>query len=128
MTPTLQQHKFYQALGYLFYAIAAADKNLRTLEIESLHQLIKTTWIPLNEESEAVFQIQIIFDRLLEQHCEGKYALATFKKFEEKHKDIFTDDVKKRIWETVNTIAESVAGKNKSELVMLSKLSIMFKN
>ncbi len=39
----------------------------------------------------------------------------------------FNDLRKKYIWTTVNSMAEAMNGKNKSELVLLSQLSVLFK-
>ncbi len=125
--------KFYQSLGYLFYAVAAADKTVKPKEVETLIQIIKTDWLPVaNTESsitkETVLQIQVAFDRLTKEAADSKGAMAVFRSFKEKHENIFTQEVKTRIWKTVNSIAEAVAGKNKSELVLLSQLSILLKS
>jgi hypothetical protein len=127
MTPSLQKYKLHEALGYLFYAIAAADKKVAPREIEVFKSIIKTDWLPAEEKVEALFQVEIVFDRLLEQMVDADAALGTFKLFKENHSDLFTDELKKRIWKTANSMAEAVAGKNKSELVLLSQLSVVFR-
>jgi hypothetical protein len=127
MTPSHQKYKLHEALGYLFYAIAAADKKVAPKEMELFRSIIQTDWLPIEGMVEPLFQVEIVFDRLLEQNVDADAALGTFKLFKEEHSELFTDALKKRIWKTVNSMAEAVAGKNKSELVLLSKLSVIFR-
>ena len=60
---------FYQNLGKLFYAIAAADKTVHTAEINTLKEIVKTKWLdvdPTNDvfDTDAAYQIEIVFDWL----------------------------------------------------------------
>jgi len=61
--------EFYQILGKLFYAIAASDKVVHKVEIETLKELIKTVWVPLDDyedefHEDAAYQIETVFDWL----------------------------------------------------------------
>ena len=60
---------FYRNLGKLFFAIAATDKTVKDIEFDTLKNLVKTQWIPLDniEDSygtDTAFQIEIVFDWL----------------------------------------------------------------
>ena len=123
MTLTSYTDKFYQALAHLCYAIIATDKSVRTEEVVALRQLLNSEW---PNEEEHPHPVQLTFEQLIQQKAEVKEAMNYFKTFKENNEPLFTENTKKRIWKTVNTLAESVAGKNKSELVLLSQLSALF--
>ena len=114
---------FYEAIGYLCYAISAADRKVKLDEIKVLKKILTEDWLPQNHPSEAILKIQIVFEKLINQNLESDAAMIFFKLFKESHNELFTPDTKELIWKTVNSIAEAVAGKNKSELVLLSKLN-----
>ena len=121
---------FYQNLGKLFFAIAAADKNVDEAEIKSLKNHVTKHWVDLEDTtdffgSDAAFQIEIVFDWLVEEMPDAADCYKDFQSFRKKHDSLFTQKVKDMIWETCEEIASSFSGKNKSELVMLSKVAII---
>ncbi len=124
--------KLYQNLGKLFYAIAAADNNVSQAEINTLVKLVNTEWLPMEKTedeygTDEVFQIEIIFDWLIEEEASPAVCMADFIAFKKAHESLFTDQVKKLTWKTANSIASAFSGKNKSELVMLHELSAVLK-
>ncbi|WP_452228062.1 MULTISPECIES: hypothetical protein [unclassified Lacinutrix] len=123
-TPT-----FFKNLGKLFYAIAASDKKVEVLEIESLKEIIQSQWLPMASlDPVAVQQIESTFNTLQEEDYQNTEALyqdfVTYKK-EETH--LFTNSIKSLILQTSNAIASSFSGRNKSELIMLAKLEMELK-
>ncbi len=124
---SIKAHKFHQALGYLFYAVASADKIVAPKEVATLKQLISRAWLPLFRQSEIVFQIQFTFDKLSKEEVSSRTAFEVFKKYKRANRGSFNDQRKKHIWTTVNSIAETINGKNKSELILLSQLSVLLK-
>ena len=123
--------KFYQSLGKLFYAIAAADKIVRDTEIVTLIELVKTKWVPLDDfedefQVDAAYQIETVFDWL---DSEGDLAAENyfkeFKTFKKENEQLFTEKRKQLIWETSSAIANSFSGKNKSEIIMLTRLKMV---
>lgn len=119
--------KLYQELGRLFYAVSACDKSIRKEEIDALKKIIREKWINLDDTSDefntdTAFQIEIVFDWLLENNWDAKTALADFEKFRNEHQKLFTNELKDLILLTANKIADSFASKNKSELIFISKL------
>lgn len=126
-TPEVMNH-LYQNLGKLFFAVAAADKKINDREIESLKKHVTNYWMDLENTkdhfgSDAAYQIEIVFDWLIDEMPEAEEALDDFESFRKNHDSIFTPKVKEMIWKTCDDIASSFNGKNKSELVMLSRIA-----
>lgn len=118
---------FYQNLGKLFYAIAAADKVVRSEEVAALKDIVQKEWVKIDEindefGTDTAYQIEIIFDWLDENQPEADDAFNDFKDYREDHKNLFDPKIDKLIWKTADGIAASFAGKNKAEVIMLSKL------
>jgi hypothetical protein len=123
--------KFYQNLGKLFYAVAAADRVVREQEIIRLKEIIRQEWLPLDDAvddfgTDAAYQMQTVFDWLKEHNAEADACLKSFKSFMDKHSSLFTVQVMEKIWKTVNSVASAFAGKNKSELIILNKINHLF--
>ncbi len=124
---------FYQNLGKLFYAIAASDKVVRASEYESLRKIVKKEWLKLDEIEDqfgvdAAYQIEIVFDWLDYQELDGAASYDQFETYYKGHTSQFNKKIKALVWNTCNAIAGAFSGKNKSELMMLGKLKILFEN
>jgi len=123
--------EFYQSLGKLFYAIAASDKIVREKEIETLIELVKSKWLPLDDfedefQVDAAYQIETVFDWLdCEGGLEADSCFKEFKSFKKENESLFSDKRKQLIWMTSTAIANSFSGKNKSELIILAKLKML---
>jgi hypothetical protein len=134
MNSTIEtQSLFYQNLGKLFYAIAAADKVIREVEVKKLKQIVNTEWLNLGgvkdkSEIDAMRQIKIMFAQLAAQTQNPNDCMAEFKAFKKTNENLFTDDVKQLIWKTASAIATSFSGRNKSELILLVELGIILKS
>ncbi|MCM4158706.1 hypothetical protein FHG64_03650 [Antarcticibacterium flavum] len=121
---------FYQNLGKLFYAIAAADKVVRAEEVAALKEIVEKEWLKIDEindefGTDTAYQIEIIFDWLDENQPDAEEAFNDFKEYRRDHQNFFDPDIDKLIWKTADTIAASFAGKNKAEVIMLSKLKAL---
>lgn len=124
---------FYQKLGELFYAIAASDKVVRTKEYQALKNLVLTEWTQVDDykdefDSDAVFQMEIVFEWFEYEGLDAQNCFDDFRNYFIANKQLFTYERKKLIWKTVNAIAEAFAGKNKSELVMLTHLLLLMQD
>ena len=122
---------FYQHLGKLFYAMAMADKNLMSEEVDKLKEDVRKYWLDVDDVedefgTDAAYQIEIVFDWLAQEESEGTVFYGEFVDFYRAHPSVFTDAIKKLILITANDIAASFAGKNKSELILLAKLNLLF--
>jgi hypothetical protein len=121
---------FYQKIGELFYAIAASDKVVKKAEYDALRNKVAKRWKNLDEytdsyNTDAAFQIEIVFDWFDYEHLDGDDCFESFKSYYLNNKSLFTKERKKLIWETADAIASSFSGKNKSELIMLAKLKLL---
>ncbi|MBQ0787069.1 MAG: hypothetical protein KBT69_06200 [Oceanihabitans sp.] len=124
---------FYQNLGKLFYAIAAADNHVAPLEIKTLKEIVKSEWLEVDylEDafgSDAAYQMEFVFDVLhRENNLDVENCYADFINYKKAQNHLFTEPIKQLIAQTANAIASSFAGKNKSELILLAKLDIELK-
>lgn len=119
--------KFYQNLGKLFYAIAAADNVVRAEEVAALKEIVEKEWLKIDEindefGTDTAYQIEIIFDWLDENKPDAEEAFNDFQEYRREHQNLFDPEIDKLIWKTADGIAASFAGKNKAEVIMLSKL------
>lgn len=122
--------EFYSSIGKLFYAVAASDKVVRAEEIRTLKELVKEKWVPVDNATDKygtdeAYKIEIAFDWLQENEPEAAWAFNEFEEYKKEHQKAFTPEINQLIWETADAIAASFSGKNKSELIMLSKLKIL---
>ncbi|QED37215.1 hypothetical protein FK178_05595 [Antarcticibacterium arcticum] len=117
----------YSQLGKLFYAIAASDKRVRDEERNTLRIILENEWkndlVNAGEWGyNAADQIEMTFDWMDLNQPSAYAVFKEFKDFKNDNEELFTPEIKQMIWKTADGIASTFAGKNKSELVMLSKL------
>lgn len=123
--------EFYQSLGKLFYAVAIADHSVHLKEIERLKEVVRTHWLPLDDivdefGTDAAFQIETVFDWLLEYEKTSEECYEEFEEFFTDHQKLFTEKVKNLTMGTARSIAGAFAGSNKSELIILGRLQLLF--
>ncbi len=124
---------FYQNLGKLFYAIAAADKHVRDEELNTLEALIFNEWLSSNTldgkfNESAVITIVDTFKWLQDDNeYSAEICYKSFINFKRTNEAFFNKKVNSLILKTASKIAASFSGKNKSELIILAKLNIEFK-
>ena len=120
--------KFYQNLGKLFYAIAAADEHVKKVEFDKLKELVKKNWLDIDViedvyNTDAAYQIEIVFDWLNDhENLNTKACFDDFVNYKNEQKHLFTKPVKQLILKTAGAIAASFSGVNKSELIFLANL------
>ena len=124
---------FYENLGKLFYAIAAADNVVEEVEFKVLKETVKNKWTkvdPMDDDfhSDAAYQIETVFDWLNnEGFSNSETCYNEFIDFKNEHPSLFTKNIKNLIIQTSAKIAASVADINKSELMLVAKLSLALK-
>ncbi|WP_103069408.1 hypothetical protein [Aquimarina sediminis] len=123
--------ELYQNLGKLFYAIAAADKVIHKSEYDSLREIIKSEWSKVDDIDndfgiDVASQIEVIFEWLDYKELNAEVCFNEFEAFYKENKSLFTSNLQQLIWVTTNTIAGAFSGKNKSELIMLGRLKLIF--
>ena len=122
----------YENLGKLFYAVASIDGSVHTKEIDHLKSFIRSYWLDIDAiedeyGTDAAFRIETTFDWSLEYDKDAKESFEEFKEFYREHLGIFTPTIKRLILDTAKAMAGAYAGKNKAELILLSKIEILFR-
>lgn len=123
----MKSQQLYQNLGKLFYAVASVDRVVREDEIQILKTLVKEQWLTVDDAeddfgTDAAYQIEIVFDWLLDQDVKSETAYFQFKEFYNQQSELFSTKVKQLIWETSESIAAAFSGKNKAEENLLMDL------
>lgn len=124
---------FYQKLGELFYAIAASDKIICEAEYRVLTQLVEEEWKRMDYyedtfKRDAAYQISIVFEWFDYERMDADDCFESFVGYYNNHKSLFSVKRKKLILKTVRKIASAFSGINKSELIMVTKLQLLFQN
>ncbi len=125
-------HQLYQNLGKLFYSIANADHSVHIKELDRLKEVVREKWLDVDAledryGTDAAYQIESVFDWLLEYEKKSDPCFNAFAKFYKEHSSIFTEDLKDLIMTSANAVASAFSGKNKAELVLLGKLGLLLK-
>lgn len=123
--------KFYQNVAKLFYAVAKSDNIVTKKEIKTLKKAVKEKWLQVDETfdvfgTDTAYQIEIVFDWLHGKDATAEDCYADFIEYYYNHPYFFTSEIKRLIMETSGKIASSFSGKNKSELILLARLSLEF--
>lgn len=124
-------NELYQNLGKLFYAVAMADHSVHMNEMEKLNEVVRDSWLDVDDiedeyGSDAAFQIISVFDQLLEYEKDSDAIYEEFEAFYMDHKILFTPEIKNLAMSTSRAIAASFYGSNKSELILLGRLQLLF--
>lgn len=119
--------RFYQELGKVFYSVAATDNRVREEEIAQLKQIIKKEWLPFENTfdefgTDSAYQIEIVFDWLVENEWDMEQVIPNFKSFKKEHESLFTKKVNTLILKTTKAIADSFLGKNKAEQILINQM------
>ena len=123
----INYQKIYEQLGYLFYAIASADRHARNKEFEILKQDITKEWIPMESSTDefgtdAANYIYFTFDNLLDQEADPEEAFASFKEYFELHSHAFDETLRRKIETTAMHMTKAFAHKNKTEAKIIKEL------
>lgn len=125
-------NEFYQNLGKLFYAVAMADHSIHVKEIDRLKEVVRDHWLKVDDiedeyGTDAAFQIESVFDWFLEYGKDSEEIFEEFAAFYTEHKILFPDHVKQLIMSTSRAITSAFAGSNKSELILLGRIELLFR-
>lgn len=129
--PKTLRKNFYEKTGGLFFAIAGADGTVHENEIAVLSTMLQERWSTLDDfmddhGPDVAMQIEHVFDRLLKEEKKSEDGFTAFIDFYKEHTTVFTDAIKDLIFETSSAIVNSFSGKNKTELIVLGKLRLLF--
>ena len=120
------QVDLYKNIGKLFYALGKVDGTLTLEEYRELNENLDRYWRHINPES--ITSITHTFNELYLGNAEASICFEEFISFYKTHPDLFTKELKSLILKTANDVAHAFAKINKSELILLAKLSIEFEN
>lgn len=110
-------------LAQLFYAVASADNEVAVEEMNALKLMVKKEWVSGNILSNSQARVLLsTFSQLAESRADSNQCFQTFKLYIENNHIKIAAPVKNLIWKTAERIASSYAHKNKSELIVLTKL------
>lgn len=123
----INYQRIYERLGFLFYAIAAADNVVTTAEVSRLKEMVGKLWGPAESSTDefgtdAAQYISISFEYLMNEGVEADMAFEEFSNYYQDHRAAFSDDVKENIRATAHAIAEAFKGENSLESAYLEKL------
>ena len=118
-------------VGRLFYAVAICDGNLHDQELVSLRDTLidyRDNLVSGNalEETSAFNTADKLLAELSEESMDSWAYFTGFKNYYELHKEEFSRELKDLILSGIHKIATSYAKKNKSEIVLLAKTSLLF--
>lgn len=121
----------HTGLGFLFYAVAAADGRVAPAEEQRLKQLIQDKWLPLEQGedefgSNAGHFIGISFEYASAQGLDVEDAWERFVETYDEHRALFSPVVIELVKATAADIASAFAGTNKSEHTRLAQLHLLF--
>ena len=119
--------KFYKALGDLFYAIAAADNNIRAEEKEKLDHEIQFAWKHFDNStdrfgSDRAFLTEFEFEALEDSMVPAQEAFDAFASYFREYQQDIDTHTRQRIFNSAKHIAETIRKINISEEVYLVKL------
>ncbi|MBO0323701.1 hypothetical protein J0X14_15435 [Muricauda sp. CAU 1633] len=125
-------NEFYQNLGKLFYAVAMADHSIHVKEIDRLKEVVREHWLDVDDVedeygTDAAFQIESVFDWFLEYGKDSEEIFEEFEAFYSEYKILFPETVKQLIMSTARAITSAFAGSNKSELILLGRIELLFR-
>ena len=128
---TTAYQDMYASSGYLFYGIAASDGRIAKAEGQKLKEEVTKHWLPLENSrdefgTDAAHYIGISFDYANDQEMDAEEAFAKFLDDYQQEPARYDHTMKELILKTASAIASSFAGKNKAELVRLSRLQVAF--
>jgi len=117
---------FYRQLGTLFYAFANADGDFNRLEKLKIIELTMSDWCDPSEYPEAKDAIYSTLQKLIKEEESSNNAFLTFTEYYHLDREAFSIDIKKLILNSAYAISDTYAKRNKSEIVLFSRLYLLF--
>lgn len=116
---------FYKTLSCLFFSIAASDKHIVNKEKRKIIELVDRYWLIKKGDLDSKTLIYSELKSLIASGFNNDKAFENFQLYYKKHQDLFSYDLRKKIMDSAYEIASAYAKRNKSELLLLSKLHLL---
>ena len=128
----LDPRRFYKELGNLFYAIAAADKNITAKEKQYLEEEIQHTWKHHDHTTDRfgtdrAFLIEFEFETMEEEFETAENAYQSFETFFKENKNQVDHNTRLRIYNSARHIAENMRKITRDERRYLERLKAIMK-
>ncbi|SNR15790.1 hypothetical protein [Tenacibaculum jejuense] len=118
---------FYRAISNLFYSFSMIDKTMSVQEKKEIVWAVKQEWATNEYGFDSEELIYETMRSLIKEKQNADQAFEKFKVFFIANKELFSKDVKQELLEACHKICNADHGKNKSELILLTKLHKLIK-
>ena len=122
---TIYTPEFYKSLSYLFYSIAASDKNIVSKEKRKIIELVEKYWSVKKDDLDSKTLIYSELKKLIGSKFNKEIAFDNFKDYYQNNSAVFSFELRKNIMDSAYEIANAFAKRNKSEVIILSKLHLI---
>ena len=124
--------KVAEAIGYVLYAVASADKRISPEEKQVIELYLRNNQKTLMnlEDPTGTKSVEIILEKmdfLLHQKMKSEMAFQLFSELYQADKKLFSAEIKQLISDICIKAAVAVNRMNKSELVVLSQIELLLK-
>lgn len=125
-------HKVAEAIGYVLYAVASADKRVFEEEKQVVELYLRENLKSLarQEDPSGTKSVEIILKKmefLLHEKMKSEKAFQIFSELYIADKKLFSAEIKQLIMDLCIKSAVAVNRMNKSELVILSQIELLMK-
>lgn len=123
--------QFYESLAKLFYTLMLCDNSLHKNEVKKLSDALHGNFIAADDSNvfktaEGIKLIEKKLGELIIANPDVWTCLDEFKAFKKEHEQFFSTEIKTKLWKVLNSLAYTVAGKNKAEVIALNEISMIF--
>ena len=121
------EEEFFKMLAHLFYAVGMADKKfLREEKVAIIDAVEKGGFSEIDTIAFKDIMYQTLKE-LIEYDVKPAIAFDVFKKYYNENIQLFPKKLRKEIQQAVQKIISADERRNKSEVVFLTKLHLLFK-
>ena len=113
---------FYKAISNLFYAFSMIDRTMSVQEKKEIIWSVKQEWATNEYGFDSEELIYETMRNLIKEKLDADLAFEKFKVFFMANEELFSKDVNHELLETCHKICNADHRKNKSELILLTKL------
>lgn len=114
---------FLNSIAQFVYVVIAVDSTVREEEEQKLLELFDTIWkAPKIFSDSEIEHINRMYLQFKKEESSTELCFENFIEFKNNNEGLFSDEIKRILWETACIVTSEVNNKNKSELIFLVKL------